>query len=286
VRVLLTGATGFIGSRLLEALLSDGHTVTSIVRSPGDVPGDVVVGDVRTCNLRPHVDAADYVVHAATVTTGNPQDLWLGNVLAADRVADAAARSDTRLLYLSTTGVYGKSFGRFGDPSLMQRLPSSPLSTARAAAEDKIFAAGGSVVRPHVVHGPGDRWVVPPLATFMLEEDAWLGGPDIAVAAITAQRLAQGIAALLTRPVLPAALHASERRPKPVADLVKPFFSSAGRSLPSRVLTIDEAVARLDSQGVSRNALNMLGRSSSINADAFWGDAIPSGATMVDSQRR
>ncbi|MFJ4295641.1 NAD-dependent epimerase/dehydratase family protein [Curtobacterium sp. NPDC089689] len=273
VRVLLTGATGFIGSRLLEVLLSKGHTVTSIVRRPRDVPGHVVVGDVRTCDLRPHVDAADYVVHAASVTIGTPQDLWLGNVLAASRVAEASASSGTRLLYLSTTGVYGQSFGRFGDPASMQRRPSSPLSTARAAAEDKVLAAGGSVIRPHVVHGPGDRWVVPPLARFMLEEDAWLGGPEVAVAAITAQRLAHGIAALLTRPALPAALHAAERVPKPVADLVEPFFRSAGRSLPARVLTIDEAAARLGPQGVSRNALNMLGRSSSIDADAFWYDA-------------
>lgn len=286
MRVVLTGATGFIGSRLLEVLRAEGHTVTPVTRNPADTSPDAVVGDLRTVDLRPHISAANVVVHASTVTTGTTGDLWSGNVLATERVAAAAADSGARLLYLSTTGVYGKSFGRFGDPLRTPRRPTSQLSTARAAAEDVVFAAGGTVVRPHVVYGPGDRWVVPPLATFMLEEDAWLGGTDVAVAAITAQRLARGIAALLKRPTLPSALHACERRPKPVADLIAPYFRAAGKALPSRILTIDEALSRLGPRGVSRNAVSMIGRSSSIAPDGFWDDTGPSGGLAADIERR
>jgi len=271
MKVVLTGARGFIGSRLLEAFRAAGHSVTAVVRVPAHAPLGAVVGDLRTVDLRPHVDGADFVVHAATVTAGVAGDLWSGNVLAAQRVTAAAVVAGARLLYLSTTGVYGKSFGQFGDPSLMRRRPSSPLSTARAAAEDVVLAAGGTVIRPHVVHGPGDRWVVPPLAKFMLEHNAWLGGADVAVAAITARRLAEGVTALLGRPHLPAALHASEPRSTFVADLVAPFFRTADRVLPSRVLTIDDALARLGPGGASRNALSMLGRASGMDSDAFWG---------------
>ncbi|MDM7887697.1 NAD(P)-dependent oxidoreductase [Curtobacterium sp. RHCJP20] len=272
MRVLLTGATGFIGARLFEALLAQGHSVNSVVRNSADASPGAVIGDLRSVDLRPHVDTADVVVHAATTTTGTASDLWAGNVLTTERVAAAVGGSGARLLYLSTTGVYGRSFGRFGDAALTRRQPSSPLSIARAAAEDVVLAAGGTVIRPHVVHGQGDRWIAPRLAAFMLEEDAWLGAADVEVAAITTERLAQGIVALLERPTLPPALHAAERRPKPVAELVAPYFRSAGRSLPSRVLSIDDALMRLGAWGMSRNALSMLGRSSSADSDAFWGE--------------
>lgn len=186
------------------------------------------------------------------------------------RLVTAAVTCSVPIIYVSTTGVYGRSFGAFGDPARIPRRPTSVLSQSRAAAEDTVLDAGGTVVRPHVVHGPGDRWVAPVLANFMLEHDAWLGAKNVSVAAISAQRLAQGIVALLRWPALPTQLHASEQAPLAVADLVSPYFEAAARDLPHRVLSIAEALERLRNRKISRNALSMLGRPSVMDSTEFW----------------
>jgi 2-alkyl-3-oxoalkanoate reductase len=271
MRVLLTGASGFVGSHLLTALREVGHKVTPLIRRPSKDLHGAADGDLLSVDMRGLVSASDVVIHAASKTSGLPDELWQGNVLPARRVARMVSALGTPLLYVSSTGVYGRSYGHFDDPREIPRRPTSPLSRARAAAEDVLLAEGATVIRPHVVYGPGDRWVVPPLATFMLREDAWLGAADVAVAAISARRLAQGIVALLDRPSPNSIFHAAEAEPVPVAKLVRPLFQAAGRPLPSQCIPIDEAHRKLGPLGVSRNALQMLGRSSSMDTKPFWG---------------
>lgn len=280
MRVLLTGASGFIGGELLSALEAEGHLVTSVGRTALGARPSHLVADLRRDDLRASLAEQDFVIHAASTTQGTASMLWRGNVDTTRRLVAAAARRDLPVVYISTTGVYGRSFGRFGDPDQMSRRPTSELSIARAAAEDAVLEAGGSVVRPHVVHGPGDRWVVPPLTGFMLRESAWLGGSNVKVAAISARRLAIGTVSLLDRATLPRALHAAEPAPVPVARLVRSAFRASGRPLPRRILSIEEAYERLQHTGVSRNALSMLGRASCMDSSDFWGQGTPRGVSV------
>lgn len=197
----------------------------------------------------------------------------MGNLRPAQNVVAAAQRFGARVLYVSTSGVYGRSFGRFDDPTRLDVRPTSVLSTARAAAERAVLAAGGSVVRPHVVYGPGDRWFAPLLAKFMLLHDAFIGGPDITVAAITAARLGTGIAGLLDRGVIDPVLHAAEQQPLAVADLVRSTFYEAAKPLPTAAVSVTEAHALLRGSGVSLNAIRMVGESSVMDSRAFWSPA-------------
>jgi nucleoside-diphosphate-sugar epimerase len=167
--------------------------------------------------------------------------------------------------------MYGRSSGTFTEPSRIPRNPSSALSVARAAAEDVVLDAGGTVIRPHVVHGPGDRRVVPLLAQFMLAENAWPGGVNVSVAGISARRLATGVAALIGRDRRPAIVHAAELHPVAVRTLVEPHFRAKGRPLPTAVRTVDEAFGKPRGRGVTRNALNMLDATSRMDAGDFWG---------------
>ena len=78
MRIFLTGATGYIGSKILEALLRAGHQITALVRTPqaadalasrGVTP---VLGDLKTVkSYRAASDGFDSYVHIAADSTPN-----------------------------------------------------------------------------------------------------------------------------------------------------------------------------------------------------------------------
>src|SRR6187551_4129335 len=69
-RILVTGATGFIGRRLVPALLDEGHDVRAMTRHPEtyDGPGEPVAGDVHDAGTLAEplqgVEVAYYLVHS------------------------------------------------------------------------------------------------------------------------------------------------------------------------------------------------------------------------------
>ncbi|MGB5524118.1 MAG: NAD-dependent epimerase/dehydratase family protein, partial [Polyangiales bacterium] len=86
-KILITGASGFIGSRLREALLASGSDVVAI-RRPGSPPssaGRSVEADyAAVADLERIVgeEKPDYVLHVAGVTKGSSyEDFRLGNVM-------------------------------------------------------------------------------------------------------------------------------------------------------------------------------------------------------------
>jgi uncharacterized protein YbjT (DUF2867 family) len=151
VKILLTGATGYIGGRLAPRLIARGHAVRCIVRDPSRLQGrgwrddvDVVEGDV----LRPGslddpmrgVEAAYYLVHSMA---GGP-DFHDRDIAAARNFAAAAARAGVgRIVYLG---------GLAGDqPGLSEHLRS------RQQTGDALRSAGVPVTefRAAVIVGSG-----------------------------------------------------------------------------------------------------------------------------------
>jgi uncharacterized protein YbjT (DUF2867 family) len=124
VDVLVTGATGRLGRRLLGPLVAAGHTVKAMSRrgaGPGGVRGDLATG----FDLNSAVAGADVVVHAASDPRGDP---WQVDVAGTRRLVEAVDRDRLQhLVYVSIVGV--------------ERIPYS-YYRAKFAAEQVLLASG------------------------------------------------------------------------------------------------------------------------------------------------
>lgn len=181
-RVLVTGAAGFIGSHLVEALLAAGNDVIGIdafvdsysqarkcrnlevARThPGFTFGEV---DLRTDELRPWLEDVDVVVNEAAFA-GLPRswtdlDAYVGcNVLAVERLVTAALASEVdRFVQVSTSSVYG--FDAVGDETTPTR-PVSPYGITKLAAEQLVQAhvlahdLPATILRYFSIYGPRQR---------------------------------------------------------------------------------------------------------------------------------
>ncbi|MEC9050845.1 MAG: NAD(P)H-binding protein, partial [Actinomycetota bacterium] len=110
MRVLVTGATGFIGTRLVPALLEAGHEVRAMTRRPEsyDGPGTPVRGDVfdpgSLAEPLEGVDVAIYLVHSL-----DDQDFERKDAVAASAFGLAAAAQGVRqIIYLGGLGKDGE----------------------------------------------------------------------------------------------------------------------------------------------------------------------------------
>ncbi len=143
--VLVTGATGFIGRRLVPALLDAGHDVRAMTRRPAsyDGPGDPVGADVMDADsLRPAlegVDVAIYLVHSL-----DDPDFERKDAEAARHFGAAAARAGVRqLVYMGGLGEDGEEL--------------SPHLRSRREVE-QLLGTGGvpvTVLRAAIVVGHG-----------------------------------------------------------------------------------------------------------------------------------
>ncbi|GHG27120.1 MULTISPECIES: NAD-dependent epimerase/dehydratase family protein [Amycolatopsis] len=108
MRIVVTGATGNIGTGVVRALGADPQveTIVKLARRPAE---GVVTADVERDDLVPHFRGADAVVHLAWLfqPTRRPERTWRANVLGSMRVFEAAATAGVpKLVYTSSIGAY------------------------------------------------------------------------------------------------------------------------------------------------------------------------------------
>ena len=152
-KILVTGAAGFIGSHLAEALLADGHEVVGLdnlstghmrnLRAVVDHPGfRLIQGTILDEPLVRKLTAeADTVFHLAAavgvfVIQGQTLDSLRTNIHGTDNVVAAAAQHNTRLLVASTSEIYGKNT-TIGLREDDDRIIGSPLKSRWSYAEAK-----------------------------------------------------------------------------------------------------------------------------------------------------
>ena len=150
MKLAVTGGTGFVGSRLLEAAVADGHQVSALARRPVTPRANVdwVSGSLEQPSaLDKLVARADAVIHVAGVISGRAAaDFDRGNVDGTQAMLDAARASGVkRFVHVS---------------SIAAREPGLSLYGASKAKSEQLVASSGlpfAIVRPPAVYGPGDK---------------------------------------------------------------------------------------------------------------------------------
>lgn len=170
----VTGATGFIGGRLVRQLVADGHDVTALVRTPAEasaLPDGVTVvrGDVTEKeSMRTAMAGSDGVFHVAgwyRIGVDDPGTAARVNVEGTRNVLELMDELDVpRGVYTSTVAVFSDTGGECVDESY--RHAGSHLTVydrtkwqAHYEVAESMIEAGLPlvVVMPGAVYGPGDR---------------------------------------------------------------------------------------------------------------------------------
>jgi nucleoside-diphosphate-sugar epimerase len=111
VRVLITGANGFLGRHVVAECLRRGHTVRALVRPAARVDGldwpgqvEVVRADLRVAqDLAAVFQGVDVLVHLAAAVTGGEDAQFAATVVGTERLLNAMALSQTRRLVLASS---------------------------------------------------------------------------------------------------------------------------------------------------------------------------------------
>ena len=170
-RVLVTGATGLVGSALCRTLARSGYRVRRALRTRAPAGyDDVVVGDIGAdTNWSAALAGVDAVVHLAARThVLEKRDAKAAaayqrvNVGGTRRLAEqAAAAGVRRFVFLSSVKVNGEATSGRGFQETDPPCPENPYGRTKREAEDLLFALAREsalevvVIRSPLVYGPG-----------------------------------------------------------------------------------------------------------------------------------
>lgn len=187
MRVLVTGASGFAGSHVVERLLAGGHTVRALVRPTSDLgvlrglDVELATGDVTAPEtLAAAVTGCEGVVHTAAVVGGwgRPEAFFRVGVLGTRNLLNATRDAGVRrFVQLSSIAVYGDDLDgrllRETDPYGYRPQPWNHYVREKVQSEQLVFSyhlrgwLEGVAVRPSVIWGARDRIAFPTAAALV-----------------------------------------------------------------------------------------------------------------------
>jgi dihydroflavonol-4-reductase len=254
MRALVTGATGFVGSHLVEALLNCSVDVTALARSASKATDlgrrgvRVVGGDLHdTAGLERAVQDQDVVYHVAGVVAAPDEAAFLrSNRDGTRNLLTAAERQGRpRLVLVSSLAAAGPA--QHGVP-LAGTEPPHPVTAygrSKLAAEQALRTTSlpWSIVRPPIVYGPRDREVLKVFRLARLGLAPVFGDGSQELSAVHAADLAQALIAVAGAPTtIGGTYHACHPQVFTSGELGQAVGTAMGRSIVS--LRVPQAVAR------------------------------------------
>ncbi|QKW25019.1 NAD-dependent epimerase/dehydratase family protein [Streptomyces seoulensis] len=263
--ILITGASGFVGRHVVREAGRQraGLRLMAHSRPVGDADPRVVRADLADpATLRGVCDGVDVVVHCAARVGGTAEANEVVNARGtAALVAEARRAGVSRVVQLSTASVYGRGTFHGSRPEQLVRNPGSVTSRTRAAAEDTVLAAGGVVLRPHLVYGEGDTWVGPGVARLLSALPGRVEGWPARLSVISVTELARLLVATALAPesdLTARVYHAAHPEPVTARALLSAVAECAGLPWPERELSLQEAREALAGQDRLLSALDMM----------------------------
>ena len=173
--VAVTGASGFVGSRIAAELAARGHRVRLLLRATSsrrmlpDAPWEIAEGDItRPATLPPFLAGADAVIHAAgLVKARRPPEFHAVNAVGTANLINAAAQTPnlSRFVYLSSLAAHGPAPNDTPRPLDAAPAPVSAYGRSKAAGESAVqnspLYERAAILRLPVVYGPQDLALLP-----------------------------------------------------------------------------------------------------------------------------
>jgi dihydroflavonol-4-reductase len=266
-RVLVTGATGFIGSRLVPLLSRSGYEVRALVRTehPGQRLVDVELfrGDLLAPESLSGIETdVDLVIHCASILGkwGTPDEqLFDVNVRGALNVLERFENSGVkRFLHLSAGGVTGPVEGGAADETYDCR-PATPYEKTKLEGERRVLVRSAEmgipalVARPTFTYGPGDPHKLALFRAIQRGRYAFIGDGESVNHPVYIDDLLRGLLLVLERGRTGEVYIVGGERPVTKRELVQTIADALGVKRPG--LTIPVGLARLAATG-----LELLGR--------------------------
>lgn len=241
MRALVTGATGFVGSHLADALHRRGDEVTALARSPGKAKAlaslgvRVIIGDLHDVSaLDSAMGGQDVVYHVAGVVAARSEsEFFHANRDGTANLAAAAERNGRpRFVLVSSMAAAGPA--RRGVP-LSGAEPPKPVTAygrSKLAAERVATASAlpWCIVRPPMVYGPRDQEVLKVFRLARLGLAPVFGDGKQQLSAVHGADLARGLVAAGTAPeAIGRTYYACHPQVFTSADFVRAVADAMGR---------------------------------------------------------
>lgn len=269
MKVLVTGATGFIGSHLVDALLARGDEVRILVRRSSNIEKfkrkniEIVFGDIRdVASLKKATEDIDVVYHLAALLGGpnvTSEELREVNVRGTKIILEASAANNAkRFLYLSAGAVMGNS-KQMADETV-ECNPFTPYAQSKYDAEQLVlkymndYNLPVTIVRSTMVYGPGEIHSKLKMVQ-MIEKGLFriIGDGKNRVSWVYADNIVQGIIlASIKERTIGEIYIISDERPYTMNELVEAIAKELGVKTPSHVPKWIAVIAAVALEGLSK----------------------------------
>lgn len=288
-RVLVTGANGFVGTRLCRQLQKDGNHVIAGVRKSSNLSGLVDLkleyryGDITSAEtLTEMVRDVDYVVHNAGLTKSNTRERFFRvNEQGTRNLFEAAINQDyhvQKIVHISSIAAAGPSTK--GKP-INETDPPHPVTTygeSKLAGEKVALSYADRTnmvaIRPPGVYGPGDKEIFTMFQAVYRRVKPLIGDLDRRLQLVHVDDLCRGISLALSGSTVSGQIYfIAEKKSYAYKEMIRIMQQASGRAaiplyLPSPLFRTVAAVSEFCSKAIG--ATPMLTREKTRELNASW----------------